>query len=88
MWAHYRSERPWAWLRSTSLRPVFGANFMSVQSNGWNVNSSLNGGLEWGSPAGGHRVRVLLEFQRGAVLFAQFFLAKTQNFGAVLQFEF
>jgi hypothetical protein len=31
---------------------------------------------------------VLLEFQRGAVLFAQFFLARTQNFGAVLQFEF
>jgi hypothetical protein len=80
--------RPWTWLRSTSLRPVFGANFMSVQANGWNVNSSLNGGFEWGSPNGGHRVRVLLEFQRGAVLFAQFFLAKTQNFGAVLQFDF
>jgi hypothetical protein len=80
--------QPWTWLRSTSLRPVFGANFMSVQANGWNVNSSLNGGLEWGAPNAGHRVRVLLEFQRGAVLFAQFFLARTQNFGAVLQFEF
>jgi hypothetical protein len=80
--------QPWAWLRSTRLRPLFGANFMSVQANGWNVNSSLNGGLEWGSPNGGHRLRVLLEFQRGAVLFAQFFLARTQNFGAVLQFEF
>jgi Protein of unknown function (DUF1207) len=80
--------QPWSWLRSTSFRPVFGANFMSVQSNGWNVNTSLNGGLEWGGPAAGHRVRVLLEFQRGAVLFAQFFFAKTQNFGAVLQFEF
>ena len=80
--------QPWAWLRSTSLRPVFGANFMSVQANGWNVNTSLNGGLEWGPPDRGHRVRVLLEFQRGAVLFAQFYLAKTQNFGAVLQFEF
>src|SRR5256885_11490665 len=78
--------QPWSWLRSTSLRPVFGANFMSVQSNGWNVNTSLNGGLEWGSPSAGHRVRVLFEFQRGAVLFAQFFLAKTQHFGAVLQF--
>jgi Protein of unknown function (DUF1207) len=80
--------QPWSWLRSTSLRPVFGANFMSVQSNGWNVNTSLDGGLEWGGPSAGHRVRVLLEFQRGAVLFAQFFFAKTQNFGAVLQFEF
>ena len=80
--------QPWSWLRSTSLHAVFGANFMSVQANGWNVNSSLNGGLEWGAPNGGHRVRVLLEFQRGAVLFAQFFLARTQNFGAVLQFEF
>ena len=80
--------RPWAWLKKTSLRPVFGANFTSVQATGWNVNTSLSGGLEWASPGGAHRVRLLLEYQRGLVPFGQFFFGRTQNFGVELQFEF
>ncbi len=80
--------QPWAWLKKTRLRPVFGANFSSVQATGWTVNTSLNGGLEWASPGGAHRVRLLLEYQRAAVLFSQFFFERTQNFGTQLQFEF
>jgi hypothetical protein len=80
--------RPWAWLKKTSLRPVFGANFTSVQATGWSVNTSLSGGLEWTSSGGVHRVRLLLEYQRGLVPFGQFFVGRTQNFGVQLQFEF
>jgi hypothetical protein len=80
--------RPWAWLKKTSLRPVFGANFTSVQLTRWSLNTSLSGGLEWASPGSAHRVRVLLEYQRGAVPFGQFFFGRTQNFGVQLQFEF
>jgi hypothetical protein len=31
---------------------------------------------------------LLLEYQRGALLFSQFFFARTQDFGVQLQFEF
>ncbi len=80
--------QPWAWLQKTRLRPVFGANFSSVQATGWTPNASLNAGLEWSSPNGAHRVRLLLEYQRTALLFSQFFFERTQNFGGQLQFEF
>ena len=80
--------QPWGWLEKTRLRPVFGANFTAVQATGWNVNTSLTGGLEWASPNGAHRVRVLLDYQRAALLFSQFFFQRTVNFGAQLQFEF
>src|SRR6266550_4005698 len=73
--------RPGAWLKKTQLRPVFGANFTSVQATGWDVNASLNGGLEWESPGGAHRARLLLEYQRSAVPFSQFFFGRTRNFG-------
>jgi hypothetical protein len=78
----------WDWLEKTRVRPVFGANFMSMQADGWSVNVSLNGGLEWASPYAAHRVRLLLDFQRGSALFSQFFSEKTQYFGGQLQFEF
>jgi len=80
--------QPWDWLEKTRLRPVFGANFSSVQATGWTVNTNLSGGLEWASPGGAHRIRLLLEYQRAAVLFSQFFFERTQNFGVQLQFEF
>jgi Protein of unknown function (DUF1207) len=67
---------------------VFGTNFTSVQATKWTVNTSINGGLEWAAPGGGHRVRVLLEYQRAAVPFSQFFFERTENWGAQLQFEF
>ena len=79
---------PWDWLRKTHLRPVFGANFSSVQAIGWTPNASVSGGLEWASPNGAHRARVLLEYGRSAMPFSQFFFERTQNFGAQLQFEF
>jgi hypothetical protein len=80
--------QPWAWLRKTRLRPVFGANFSSVQAIGWTPNVSLAGGLEWASLGGAHRARLLLEYQRAAMPFSQFFFERTQNFGVQLQFEF
>jgi hypothetical protein len=79
---------PWDWLKNTRLRPVLGGNFSSVQAIGWTPNASVSGGLEWASPGGAHRVRLLLEYQRAAVLFSQFFFERTQDFGAQLQFEF
>jgi hypothetical protein len=80
--------RPWAWLGSTRFQPVFGANFVSVQAVSWNVTTSLNGGLEWSSPGGAHRIRLLLAYRRGNIPFSQFFEEKTENFGVELQFEF
>jgi hypothetical protein len=80
--------QPWDWLKNSRFRPIFGANFSSVQATGWNVNTSVKGGLEWASPNGAHRVRLLLEYQRAAVLFSQFFFERTQDFGGQLQFEF
>jgi hypothetical protein len=79
---------PWDWLKNTRLRPVLGGNFSSVQAIGWTPNASVSGGLEWASPGGAHRVRLLVEYQRAAVLFSQFFFERTQDFGAQLQFEF
>jgi Protein of unknown function (DUF1207) len=78
----------WAWLNRTSLRPVLGGNFSSVQATSWTPSASVNAGLEWASPRGAHRARVLLEYQRASMPFSQFFFERTQNFGAQLQFEF
>src|SRR6267154_3146574 len=50
---------PWDWLRNTRLRPVLGGSFSSMQAIGWTPNASVSGGLEWASPGGAHRVRVL-----------------------------
>ncbi len=79
---------PWAWLRNSSLRPVFGASFSDLQAIGWSLNGSLEGGLEWASRNATHRLRALLVAQRGALAFSQFFFQKTQNVGFQLQFEF
>ena len=79
---------PWDWLKNTRLRPVFGGNFSSVQAVNWTPNASVAGGLEWDSPSGSHRVRLLLLYQRAAVLFGQFFFERTQDFGVQVQFEF
>jgi len=78
----------WAWLNKTSLRPVAGGNFSSVQATSWTPSASVNAGLEWASPRDAHRARVLIEYQRASVPFSQFFFERTQNFGAQLQFEF
>ena len=80
--------QPWDWLKNTRLRPVLGGNFSSVQAIGWTPNASVSGGIEWASPNGEHRARVLLEYGRSAMPFSQFFFERTQNFGAQLQFEF
>ncbi|MFL5444840.1 MAG: DUF1207 domain-containing protein [Myxococcales bacterium] len=80
--------QPWAWLKQTRLRAVAGGNFLSVEAAGWTVNTSVNAGLEWASPAATHRIRMLAVYQRAALLFSQFFTDKAQNVGAQLQFEF
>ncbi|MFL5250424.1 MAG: hypothetical protein ACJ79V_21580, partial [Myxococcales bacterium] len=59
-----------------------------VEAAGWTVNTSVNAGLEWASPAATHRIRMLAVYQRAALLFSQFFTDKAQNVGAQLQFEF
>jgi hypothetical protein len=75
-------------LMNTQFRLVSGASFSSVQATDWEVNTSVNGGLEWAAPGGGHRARLLLAYNNGAVPFSQFFFMKSENFGVQLQFEF
>src|SRR6185312_2331001 len=71
-----RSPRPFSLPGNSTLRPVFGASFSSVQPTGWSVNGSLEGGLEWAAPNASHRIRALLVAQRGALPFSQFFFEK------------
>jgi hypothetical protein len=82
-----RSPHPWRWVNS-SLVPLFGASFSSLQATSWSLNGSLEGGVEWSRPGSDHRVRLLAVAQRGASPFSQFFFDKTQNIGVQLQFEF
>jgi Protein of unknown function (DUF1207) len=80
--------QPWAWLKRSSLRPVFGASMSQLQATGWSLTGSLEGGLEWASPATAHRIRALFVAQRGALPFSQFYFEKTQNIGVQLQVEY
>jgi hypothetical protein len=73
---------------NSSLVPLFGASFSSLQATSWSLNGSLEGGVEWSRPGSDHRVRLLAVAQRGASPFSQFFFDKTQNIGVQLQFEF
>lgn len=75
-------------LMNTQLRLVSGASFSSVQATDWEVNTSVNGGLEWAAPGGGNRARLLLAYNNGAVPFSQFFFMRSEIFGVQLQFEF
>jgi hypothetical protein len=67
---------------------VFGSALSQYQPTGWSLNGSLEGGLEWASPASAQRIRALIVAQRGAVPFSQFFSEMTENVGVQLQFEF
>jgi hypothetical protein len=75
-------------LRNSTIRPVLGASFSSLQATSWSVNGSIEGGLEWASPTAAHRIRALAVAQRGSLPFSQFFFEKTQNVGFQLQFEY
>jgi len=61
--------------------PVFGADFRSVEQLGWNINSSLLGGLEWSRPASTRRLRLLLSYYRGRNPYGQFFDQKIETYG-------
>ena len=82
-----RSPEALSWPGNSSLRPVFGASFASVQPTSWSINASLEGGVEWAVPNAANRIRALLVAQKGALPFSQFFFEKTQNIGFQLQFE-
>jgi hypothetical protein len=82
-----RSPRPWSW-RNSSLTPLFGASFSTLQATGWSVNGSFEAGVEWSRAGANQRVRALVVAQRGAFPFSQFFFEKTENLGLQLQCEF
>ncbi len=82
-----RSPKAFSWPGNSTLRPVFGASFASVQPTNWSINGSLEAGVEWAAPRASHRIRALLVAQRGAMPFSQFFSEKTENIGLQLQFE-
>jgi hypothetical protein len=82
------SWRPGAWLDSTRLVPVLGADFLSLQERAWTVTTSASGGLEWSAPGAARRVRLLLRYVRGANPYGQFFQQKLESVGLGLQLEF
>lgn len=83
------SWRPWRGLGRTRFQPIFGADFQSLEEREWTITTSLKGGLEWSTPGGAHRVRLLIDYLRGFIPFGQFFITeKIENFGVEVQFEF
>jgi hypothetical protein len=71
------------------MRPVLGADFKTFQTQDWELNSSLAGGLEWSKPDADRRVRLLLTYIRGFSPYGQFFTTeKVRNVGLEMQFEF
>ena len=61
--------------------PVFGMDFKSLEQFGWNVNSSVMGGLEWSRVGSTRRFRLLLNYYRGHNPYGQFFDQKIETFG-------
>ena len=68
--------------------PVLGADFKSFEQMGWNVNTSVMGGLEWCSPKARRRFRVLANYYHGFNPYGQFFNQKIQSFGIGLYLAF
>jgi hypothetical protein len=70
------------------MRPVLGADFKTFQTQDWELNSSLAGGLEWSNPYTDRHVRLLLTYIRGFSPYGQFFTTeKVRNVGLEIQFE-
>jgi hypothetical protein len=70
------------------MRPVLGADFKTFQTQDWELNSSLAGGLEWSNPYTDRRVRLLLTYIRGFSPYGQFFATEeVRNVGLEMQFE-
>lgn len=69
------------------IAPVFGADFRSVEQFGWNVNTSLLGGLEWSRLTSTRRLRFLLSYYHGRNPYGQFFNQKVETFGFGFYFE-
>ncbi|MDH5426827.1 MAG: DUF1207 domain-containing protein [Nitrospirota bacterium] len=68
--------------------PVFGADFRSVEQLGWNINTSLLGGLEWSRLTSTRRLRLLLSYYRGRNPYGQFFDQRIEAYGIGFYIEF
>ena len=78
---------PWEGPGGSHLRPIFGADFNSLEERGWDVTTSLKGGMEWGVVDTTRRVRLLFVYLDGFIPFGQFFnTEKIEGFGIELQF--
>jgi len=74
-------------LDQVRMRPVFGGDFKSYEEQGWNITTSLAGGLEWLRKDSSNGIRLLLVYLRGFMPFGQFFITeKMENFGVEIQF--
>ena len=85
----------WHWARleqavkgSLAMTPIFGADFKSFEEQGWTVNTSVMGGLEWWGTQATRRFRVLLNYYRGFNPYGQFFSQKVETFGLGLYLAF
>lgn len=62
--------------------PLFGADFKSIEEPGWNVNTSMMGGLEWCSRKARRRCRILANYYHSFnPSYGQFFNQKIESFG-------
>jgi hypothetical protein len=85
----------WHWARleravkgSLAITPIFGADFKSFEEQGWTVNTSVMGGLEWWGTQATRRFRMLLNYYHGFNPYGQFFSQKVETFGLGLYLAF
>jgi hypothetical protein len=69
------------------ITPVLGADFRSIEQFSWNINASVQGGLEWSHISGKRRLRLLLNYYRGRNPYGQFFNQKVEVFGVGFYFQ-
>lgn len=67
--------------------PVFGADFQAFEQFGFNVATSLQGGVELKRLEGKRRLRLLLNYYRGRNPYGQFFNQKIESFGIGVSLE-
>ena len=67
--------------------PVFGADFRAVEQLGWDINTSLVGGLEWSRLNSTRRLRLLLSYYHGRNPYGQFFDQRINSYGIGLYIE-
>ena len=59
-----------------------GVDLTAYEGDGWNINSAVKVGLEFGRPGSGNRrIRVMLEWYDGKAPFGQFYDVSITSYG-------